>query len=71
LTLSAPEDIVTGGVANTIGEALIDMGKHDNKSTVDGQGDLDLSKTKDVREAGGVRHSDEDKGEQGQQDDQE
>ncbi len=46
------------------------MGKHDNKITVDGQGNLDISKTKDVREAGSGRHSDEDKGDQGQQDDQ-
>lgn len=50
------------------------MGKHDNKSTGNGQGNLDLSKTKDVRESGGGRHSDEDKGDQGtqgKQDDQE
>lgn len=47
------------------------MGKHDNKSTVDGQGDLDISKTKDVRDSGGGKHSDEDKGDQNQQDDKE
>lgn len=49
------------------------MGKHDNKIIRNGQGKLDISKTKDVRDAGGGRHSDEDKGDQddqGQQDDQ-
>lgn len=34
------------------------MGKHDNnKVTENGQGDLDVSKTKDVRESGSGRHS--------------
>ncbi|MFN2496336.1 MAG: hypothetical protein ABR608_10595 [Pseudonocardiaceae bacterium] len=46
------------------------MGKHDDKSTGNGQGNLDLSKTKDVRDAGSGRHSDEDQGDQDQQDDQ-
>jgi hypothetical protein len=44
------------------------MGKHDNRSTVNGQGELDLSKTKDVQEAGGGKHSGEDKGDQGHED---
>ncbi len=45
------------------------MGKHDKKIPVDGRGGFDIGKTKDVREAGGGRHHDEDKREQGQQDD--
>jgi hypothetical protein len=51
-------------------EGLINMGRHDNKITENGQGKLDLSRTKDVRDASGGRHSDEDKGDQSQQDDQ-
>ncbi len=46
------------------------MGKHDNKITKNGQGKLDISQTKDVRDSGGGRHSDEDKGDQDQQGDQ-
>ena len=51
-------------------EESINMGRHDNKITENGRGNLDISKTKDVREAGGGRHSDEDKGDQSQQNDQ-
>lgn len=50
------------------------MGKRESKITDNGQGELDISKTKDVREAIGGRHSDQDKGDQddqGQRDDQE
>lgn len=47
------------------------MAKHENKSTGNGQGDFDASKTKDVRDAGGGKHSDEDKGGQDRQDKQE
>ena len=47
------------------------MGKHENKSTMDAQGDLDLSRTKEVQEASGGRHSDEDRGDQRQEDEQE
>ena len=46
------------------------MGKHENKIIRNGQGALDLSRTKDVRDASGGKHSDEDKGDQDQQDDQ-
>lgn len=46
------------------------MGRHDSKITRNGEGKLDISRTKDVRDAGGGRHSDEDKGDQGNQDDQ-
>jgi hypothetical protein len=38
------------------------MGKHESKITGNGQGEFDLSKTKDVREAGGGQHSAEDRG---------
>ena len=37
------------------------MGKHENKITGDAQGTYDLARTKDVQEAGGGRHSSEDK----------
>jgi len=47
------------------------MGRHENKSTGNGQGELDIGKTKDVWDAGGGKHSNEDKGEQGQQDEHE
>jgi hypothetical protein len=46
------------------------MGKHENKNTGDGQGNFDPSKTKDVQDAGGGRHSGEDKGDQGGQGDE-
>ncbi len=49
------------------------MGKHDNKSTVNGQGTYDPARTKDVQEAGGGRHSSEDKDDkddQGHEDDE-
>ncbi len=46
------------------------MGKHENKSTGNGQGDFDPSRSKDVQDAGGGRHSEEDKGDQGGQRDE-
>ncbi|MBV8542322.1 MAG: hypothetical protein JO063_07395 [Pseudonocardiales bacterium] len=45
------------------------MGKHESKSAVDGQGELDPAKTKDAQEAGGGRHSAEDKGDEDGKDD--
>ncbi|MGH3708801.1 MAG: hypothetical protein ACRDQ9_09780 [Pseudonocardiaceae bacterium] len=69
-----------GVVVAQSGKGSITMGKHDKKIVFDGQGDFDISKTKDVREAGSGRHRDEDKGDldpqddhrdQGQPDDQE
>jgi hypothetical protein len=48
------------------------MAKHADKSTGDGRVHYDPAKSKDVREAGGGRHSSEDKGdpdEQGHEDD--
>lgn len=38
------------------------MGKHESKITGNGQGEFGFSRTKDVREAGGGRHSAEDSG---------
>jgi len=46
------------------------MGKHEDKSSGNGQGNFDLSATKDVQDAGGGRHSGEDKGDQGGPSDQ-
>lgn len=46
------------------------MGKRESKSTVNGQGILDLSGTKEVREAGGGKHGSADKGDQGHEDDE-
>jgi hypothetical protein len=54
----------------TLQKGSINMGKHENKIIRNGQGTLDLSRTKDVRDASVGKHSDEDKGDQGQQDDQ-
>jgi hypothetical protein len=54
----------------TLRKGSISMGKHENKIIRNGQGTLDLSRTKDVRDASGGKHSDEDKGDQDQQDDQ-
>jgi hypothetical protein len=54
----------------TLQKGSINMGKHENKITRNGQGTLDISRTKDVRDASGGKHSDEDKGDQDQQDDQ-
>ncbi len=41
------------------------MAKHEDKSSGNGQGKFDPSKTKDVQETGGGRHRDQDKGDQG------
>jgi hypothetical protein len=41
---------------------LIGMGRHESKITGNGQGELDLSKTKDVRDSGSGQHSIEDRG---------
>jgi hypothetical protein len=38
------------------------MGKREDKSDRDGDGDYDPSKTKDVNDAGGGRHGTDDKG---------
>ena len=38
------------------------MGRHESKITGNGQGELDLSKTKDVRDSGSGQHSIEDRG---------
>ncbi len=38
------------------------MGRHEENITGNGKGELDLSKTKDVREAGGGQRSTEDRG---------
>ena len=38
------------------------MAKHGDKSTDNGQGNYDPTKSKDVKDAGGGRHSSEDKG---------
>jgi hypothetical protein len=49
------------------------MARHADKSTGNGQGNYDPARSKDVREAGGGRHSSQDKGDQddqGQEDDQ-
>lgn len=46
------------------------MSKHQDKSTGDGQGNFDPSRTKDVQEAGGGRHSGEDRGDEDDQRDQ-
>jgi hypothetical protein len=54
----------------TLQKGSINMGKHENKIIKNGQGTLDISRTKDVRDASGGKHSDEDKGDQDQQDDQ-
>ncbi|MGH3798514.1 MAG: hypothetical protein ACRDSP_27055 [Pseudonocardiaceae bacterium] len=44
------------------------MGKHDDKITSDGRGQTDPRDTKDVQDAGGGKHSSDDRGEQrGQQ----
>lgn len=45
------------------------MGKHDNKSTGDGQGKFDPTRTKKVEDADGGRHSGEDKGGKDDKDD--
>jgi hypothetical protein len=42
------------------------MVKHGDKSTDNGQGNYDPAKSKDVKDAGGGRHSSEDKGDQDQ-----
>jgi hypothetical protein len=44
------------------------MARHAAKSTGNGQGNYDPARSKDVREAGGGRHSGEDKGDQDDQD---
>lgn len=44
------------------------MGRHENQSIKNGQGTLDTTKTKDVRDSGGGKHSDEDRGDQDQRD---
>jgi hypothetical protein len=44
------------------------MARHADKSTGDGQVNYDPTRSKDVREAGGGRHSSEDKGDQDDQD---
>jgi hypothetical protein len=54
----------------TFQKGSINMGKHENKIIRNGQGRLDISRTKDVRDTSGGKHSDEDKGDQDQQDDQ-
>lgn len=55
----------------TFQKGSLNMGKHENKIIRNGQGKLNLSRTKDVRDASGGKHSDEDKGgDQDQQDDQ-
>jgi hypothetical protein len=59
-----------GVVVAHSGKGSITMGKHDKKIIFDGRGDFDISKTKDVREAGGGEHRDEDKGDENPQDDQ-
>ena len=46
------------------------MARHADKSTGNGQGDYDPARSKDVREAGGGRHSSEDKDDQGREDDE-
>jgi hypothetical protein len=43
------------------------MVKHGDKSTDNGQGNYDPTKSKDVQDAGGGRHSSEDKGDQDDQ----
>jgi hypothetical protein len=47
------------------------MAKHDDKSTDNGQGNYDPTKSKDVTDAGGGRHSSEDKGDGDDQADEE
>ncbi|MGH3575167.1 MAG: hypothetical protein ACRDUW_25685 [Pseudonocardiaceae bacterium] len=47
---------------------LIEMVKHGDKSTDNGQGNYDPAKSKDVKDAGGGRHSSEDKGDKDNQD---
>jgi hypothetical protein len=46
---------------------LIEMAKHADKSTGNGQGDFGLSKIKNMREAGGGKHSSEDRVDQDDQ----
>jgi hypothetical protein len=43
------------------------MVRHADKSTGNGQGNYDPARSKDVQEAGGGRHSSEDKGDQDDQ----
>jgi hypothetical protein len=43
------------------------MAKHGDKSTDNGQGNYDPTKSKDVKDAGGGRHSSEDTGDQDDQ----
>lgn len=50
------------GCMSRKGRGLIDMAKHGDKSTDNGQGNYDPTKSKDVKDAGGGRHSSEDKG---------
>lgn len=49
---------------------LIEMVKHGDKSTDNGQGNYDPAKSKDAKDAGGGRHSSEDKGDRGDQGDE-
>lgn len=44
------------------------MGRHEENVTGDGQGELDVSRTKDVQEASGGQHSTEDRGDTNEED---
>jgi hypothetical protein len=46
------------------------VGRHEDKSTGNGQGELDLAKTKDMQKAGGGRHSAEDQGDEDNKDEE-
>jgi hypothetical protein len=47
-------------VVTAQGRGLIDMAKHGDKSIDNGQGNYDPTKSKEVKDAGGGRHSSED-----------